>query len=105
MTRRLLLSYLTLTALILLFLEVPLRVVYARRERDTLVATARRDASALAVAAGESLETPPGHNLTALASSIAPRRAARWLSTTTGATRSWASTWASGPGLTGLSPT
>ncbi len=68
MRRRLLLSYLSLTALILLFLSVPLGVVYARREHDTLVAAARRDASALAVAAGESLETPPGQSLTALAS-------------------------------------
>jgi signal transduction histidine kinase len=68
MTRRLLLSYLSLTALILLFLELPLGVAYARREHDTLVGAARRDASALAVATGESLETPVGQNLTALAS-------------------------------------
>jgi methyl-accepting chemotaxis protein len=65
--RRLLLSYLSLTALIL-FLSVPLGVVYARREHDTLVAAAHRDASALAVAAGESLETLPGQSLNALAS-------------------------------------
>jgi signal transduction histidine kinase len=67
-TRRLLLSYLSLTALVLILLEVPLGVVYARRERDNLAATARRDATALAVLAGESLENPPTHDLAALAS-------------------------------------
>ncbi|HSS09164.1 MAG TPA: HAMP domain-containing sensor histidine kinase, partial [Acidimicrobiales bacterium] len=68
MSRRLLLSYLSLTALVLLFLEVPLGVVYGRRERDALVAAARRDATALAVLAQESLENPAGHDLAALAS-------------------------------------
>jgi signal transduction histidine kinase len=68
MRRRLLLSYLSLTALILLFLEVPLGVIYGRREHDTLIATARRDASALAVAAGDSLESPSGQSVAALAS-------------------------------------
>jgi len=66
-TRRLLLSYLSLTALVLLLLEVPLGVVYARRERDNLAATGRRDATALAVLAGDSLENPPTHDLSALA--------------------------------------
>jgi signal transduction histidine kinase len=46
-----------------------LGVVYARRERDNLTATARRDATALAVLAGVSLENPDSHDLTALASS------------------------------------
>jgi signal transduction histidine kinase len=68
-TRRLLLSYLSLTALVLLLLEVPLGVVYARRERDNLTATARRDATALAVLSGENLEKPLTRDLTALASS------------------------------------
>jgi signal transduction histidine kinase len=68
MKRRLLLSYLSLTALILLFLEVPLGVIYARREHDTLIAAARRDASALAVAAAENLESPSGESLAGLAS-------------------------------------
>ena len=69
MTRRLLLSYLSLTALVLLLLEVPLGVVYGRRERDNLASTARRDATALAVLAAQSLEHPPTHDLTSLAAS------------------------------------
>ncbi|MDQ1398820.1 MAG: hypothetical protein QOK20_752 [Acidimicrobiaceae bacterium] len=67
MRRRLLLSYLALTALVLVLLEVPLGVLYARREHDSLTAVARRDASVLAVVAGESLEHPGEHDLQSLA--------------------------------------
>ena len=67
MTRRLLLSYLTLTALVLLLLEVPLGVLYSHHERDALLGVARRDATALAVLAGEGLERPDTTDLTALA--------------------------------------
>ena len=48
MTRRLLLGYLGLTALVLLVLEVPLGVTFARRERDALVADVRRDTESIA---------------------------------------------------------
>jgi signal transduction histidine kinase len=65
--RRLLLSYVALTALILVLLEVPLAGLYARRERDSLTAVARRDAAVLAVVAGESLEHPEEHDLQTLA--------------------------------------
>src|ERR1019366_3816300 len=64
--RRLLFSYLALTAVILLLLELPLGVLYARRERDALTSVARRDAAVLAAVAAESLENP-GHDLHNLA--------------------------------------
>jgi signal transduction histidine kinase len=65
--RRLLVSYVALAALILVLLEVPLGELYARRERDALTAVARRDASVLAVIAGESLDNPGEHDLETLA--------------------------------------
>jgi signal transduction histidine kinase len=65
--RRLLVSYIALTALILLLLEVPLGEVFARRERDALTAVARRDASVLAVVVAESLENPKEHDIQTLA--------------------------------------
>jgi signal transduction histidine kinase len=67
MRRRLLVSYLALTAVILALLEVPLGVVYARSERDSLTSIARRDASVLAAVASESLENPAEHDLQTLA--------------------------------------
>jgi len=76
MRRRLLVSYLALTAVILALLEVPLGAVYARNERDSLTSVARRDAAVLAAVASESLEqildnllanaveaSPPGHRI------------------------------------------
>jgi signal transduction histidine kinase len=66
-TRRLLLSYLSLTALVLVLLEVPLGVLYAHHERDVLLGVARRDATALAVLAGEGLGRPETTDITALA--------------------------------------
>jgi signal transduction histidine kinase len=68
MRRRLLVSYVALTALILVLLEVPLGALYARHERDALTAVARRDAAVLAVIASESLENPGEHDLQTLAS-------------------------------------
>lgn len=68
MRRRLLVSYLALTVVILLLLEVPLGVVEARQEHDALAATARRDATALSVLAAEELGGPGRHDLAALAS-------------------------------------
>ena len=67
MRRRLLVSYLALTAVILLLLEVPLGELYARRERDALTSVARRDAAVLAAVAAESLENPGEHDLHNLA--------------------------------------
>jgi signal transduction histidine kinase len=56
--RRLLLSYLSLAAVVLIALEVPLAVVGIRREHDQLAAQAQRDSFALAVVAREFFEHP-----------------------------------------------
>lgn len=57
MRRRLLLSYLTLTLVVLLLLEVPLGLVYAREQRRRLTASVERDALALSIRAEEGLES------------------------------------------------
>ena len=56
MTRRLLWSYLSLTVLVLLSLEVPLAIIYAHSERQDLSAQAERAASALATLVEDNLE-------------------------------------------------
>lgn len=56
MTRRLLVSYLTITAFVLLILEVPLGVTFARSERDRLTADIERDARVIATFAEDTLE-------------------------------------------------
>ncbi|KAA0232688.1 MAG: Adaptive-response sensory-kinase SasA [Acidimicrobiales bacterium] len=48
MTRRLLLSYLALTVLVLVVLEIPLGLEFAHRGRDELISEVERDASAMA---------------------------------------------------------
>ncbi len=58
MSRRLLLGYLSLTALVLLVLEVPLGITYARNERGTLTTKVERDAVAVASVADDVLEQP-----------------------------------------------
>jgi len=54
--RRLVLSYVTVAAAILLVLEVPLGVVYARHERDVAAAGLQHDAAALASLAEAGIE-------------------------------------------------
>ncbi len=56
MTRRLLLSYLTITAFVLVVLVAPLGITFAARERDRLEVAIERDASAVASLAEEALE-------------------------------------------------
>jgi signal transduction histidine kinase len=56
MTRRLLLSYLSITAFVLVIIELPLGVVFARAERDRLVAAVERDATVLATVVEDTLE-------------------------------------------------
>jgi signal transduction histidine kinase len=56
MTRRLLLSYLSLTVLVLLSLEVPLAIIYAHSERQDLNAQAERAAGAVATLVEDNLE-------------------------------------------------
>ena len=48
MTRRLLLSYLTITAFVLLILEIPLALTYERSQQDRLTNDVERDARVLA---------------------------------------------------------
>jgi signal transduction histidine kinase len=55
-TRRLLLGYLSVTAFMLVILEVPLGATFARFERSNLIAAVRHDASTLALFAEEPLE-------------------------------------------------
>jgi signal transduction histidine kinase len=56
MTRRLLLSYVSLTVLVLLSLEVPLAIIYAHSERQDLNAQAERAAGAVATLVEDNLE-------------------------------------------------
>ncbi|HEX2038612.1 MAG TPA: ATP-binding protein [Acidimicrobiales bacterium] len=56
MTRRLLLGYLSVTAFMLVILEVPLGATFARFERSNLIAAVRHDAATLALFAEEPLE-------------------------------------------------
>lgn len=56
MTRRLLLSYLAVTVVVLALLEVPLGVFYAQRERDRLTSDVERDASVIATIYEDILE-------------------------------------------------
>ena len=56
MTRRLLISYLIVTALVLVLLEVPLAVFYAQRERERIAADVEHDASVLATLYEDNLE-------------------------------------------------
>jgi signal transduction histidine kinase len=56
MRRRLLASYLTITLVVLLLLEIPLGVVYAGEQRRRLTASVERDALALSIRAEEGLE-------------------------------------------------
>ena len=56
MQRRLLLSYLTITVLVLLLLEIPLGVSYARAERRRIATGVQHDALALAFRAEDRLE-------------------------------------------------
>ncbi|MFI9818946.1 sensor histidine kinase [Streptomyces sp. NPDC052013] len=57
MTRRLLLSYLSLAALVLVCLEIPLGFVYSRAERERVVNAARTEAESVAAYTALSLAT------------------------------------------------
>ncbi|MEU0071569.1 HAMP domain-containing sensor histidine kinase [Streptomyces sp. NPDC006332] len=66
MTRRLLVSYLSLAALVLLCLEIPLGFLYSRGERERVVTAAKDEAesvsayAALSLAAGRAAQDLPG---------------------------------------------
>ena len=56
MTKRLLLSYLTITLVVLLMLEIPLGLFYAQRECERVAADLQRDASVIATIYEDDLE-------------------------------------------------
>ena len=56
MTRRLLLSYLTVTVVVLILLELPLAIFFQQRELDRLTVDAERDATVLATIYEDALE-------------------------------------------------
>lgn len=56
MTRRLLVSYLVITLVVLMMLEVPLGIFYAQRERDRFTTDVERDASVIATIYEDDLE-------------------------------------------------
>ena len=67
MSRQLVLSYVALALFVLLVLEVPLAVSYARNERHDLAAKVERDAVGLATLAEDELEHPGTADRTRLA--------------------------------------
>ena len=77
MTRRLLLGYLTLTVLVLLVLEVPLGISYARRQIDELTFDVERDAVALASLSEDVLEGTQDIDLQAVAEAYQERTGGR----------------------------
>jgi signal transduction histidine kinase len=60
-TRRLLASYLLLTVVVLVILEVPLGLAFADHELDQLLSDVERDAFAIAAFVEEELEEPEAH--------------------------------------------
>ena len=56
MTKRLLLSYLTITLIVLLLLEIPLGLFYSQREQERLEADVERDANVIATLYEDDLE-------------------------------------------------
>lgn len=65
MTRRLIYSYLSVTAFVLLILEIPLGINFAKSERERLSAAIERDARVLATFAEDTLDGRPGVDLQA----------------------------------------
>jgi signal transduction histidine kinase len=65
--RRVVIAHLLLVAMVLVLLEVPLAVTFARRERDALAADVGRDATSLAALSEEVIEDPGEHDVAALA--------------------------------------
>jgi signal transduction histidine kinase len=77
MTRRLLLSYLSITAFVLLIIEVPLGITFARAERDRLVAAVERDATVLATVVEDALEAGATSGLDPVAAGYQDRTSGR----------------------------
>ena len=77
MTRRLMLTYLSLAAFVLLILEVPLGASFARQERRQIIADVQRDALVLATYAEEVLEGGIQLDLTRIAADYQLRTGGR----------------------------
>ncbi|MDF3287750.1 sensor histidine kinase [Streptomyces silvisoli] len=77
MVRRLLLSYLTLALLVLLALEIPFGIVYARSETSTVSTSLERDVVVLAELVEEDVETSDARELPALLAKYAHRAGTR----------------------------
>lgn len=77
MTRRILLGYLSLTLLVLLVLEVPLGISYARRQIDELTFDVERDAVALASLSEDVLEGTQDLDLQSVAETYQERTGGR----------------------------
>lgn len=71
MTRRLLLTYLAITAMVLAVLEIPLGITYSNREEEQLLSAIERDARVIADAVEDSLERGVGPDPSAVASEYA----------------------------------
>src|SRR5262249_25857072 len=71
MRRRLLVSYLTITAFVLIVLAVPLGLSYANSEERNLVSDVQQDAFRLASRAQEALKSLPAERIQAKLQSIA----------------------------------
>jgi len=65
--RRIVLAQLLLVATVLVLLEVPLAVTFARREREALADDVGRDAASLATLTEEVMEDPAEHDVSGLA--------------------------------------
>ncbi|MCC7078972.1 MAG: HAMP domain-containing protein [Acidimicrobiia bacterium] len=77
MTRRLLLTYLTITAVVLVTLEVPLGIIFARNERERLAVDLERDAVVMASLVEDSLEHGTAGDFTPLVDRYVDRTGAR----------------------------
>lgn len=77
MTRRLLVSYLTITAFVLALLVIPLGVTFADREQDRLATDLERDATVLASFSEDALEHGADTDLQGAAEEYSERTGAR----------------------------
>jgi signal transduction histidine kinase len=76
-TRRLLVSYLTLAAFVLAVLEIPLGIVFARNEQSNLTSAVERDATVIAGVAEDALERGVATDLASVVSTYRRRTGGR----------------------------
>jgi signal transduction histidine kinase len=71
--RRVVVAHVVLVAIVLVLLEVPLAITFARREREALAADVERDAASLAALSEEVAEDPGEHDVAGLAQRFSDR--------------------------------